>query len=391
MTRSLSRSHAILLTLVVLGAIALAGWTTHQVRQRFGHGPGAMAAHSEFHDVAGIQVGTRVRYQGLDAGEVEALIPPSEPGRAVTVKLHLSGKVRGLVRADTRVQIVSENLLGDKILKLLPGKADAVPLEEGGQLASVEAPDLAENLARASSQLSLLLSQAENALADFQQGQGKLGAMANDLTIATARLNKVLGQVDDLLTGVEKGEGALGQLVKSNEAYGEAMQSLQDVRKMILSVKQNSDAIKSLPVVRSYVVDAHKELVRPDCDRFVQWFPQDALFEPGRAILTPAGKKTLDGAAAWLNEHKEPGSEVVIAAYASPNADADVAKTVTQKQAEAALEYLRSQHSVQRLGWWWWSNRTTKALGVGSQPPALPESASLPSARLELLVFVPRR
>lgn len=391
MTRSLSRSHSVLLTLVVLGALALAGWTTHQVRQRFGHGPGAITACANFHDVAGIQVGTRVRYQGLDAGEVEALIPPSEPGQSVTVKLRLSGKVRGLVRTDTRIQIVSENLLGDKILKLLPGKADAIALDDGGQLGSVEMPDLAENLAQASSQLSLLLSQAESALADFQQGQGKLGTMANDLTSATARLNKVLGQVDALLTGMEKGEGTLGQLVKNNEAYGEAMQSLQDVRRMILSVKQNSDAIKSLPVVRSYVVDAHKELVRPDCDRYVKWYPQDALFEPGRAILTPSGKTALDGAAAWLNEHKEASSEVVIAVYASPNADADVAKTVTQKQAETALEYLRGQHGVQRIGWWWWSNRTTKAIGVGSQPPALPESASLPSARLELLVFVPRK
>ena len=57
------------------------------------------------------------------------------------------------------------------------------------------------------------------------------------------------------------GEGTLGKLVKNNDVYAETLSSLQDVRKMVNSVKQNSDAIKTMPIIRSYVVrtDLHHQ------------------------------------------------------------------------------------------------------------------------------------
>src|SRR5439155_3004797 len=128
---------------------------------------------------------------------------------------------------------------------------------------------------------------------------------------------------------VRNGEGTLGKLMKTNEAHPEALASLQDVRRMVNSVKQNSDAIKALPVVRSYVVDPNKELIRPDCKRFRKWYDEKDLFEPGKAVLTTKGKKTLDGAGSWLNGHKEEGSELVIASFAAPTESADFALAVT--------------------------------------------------------------
>ena len=50
---------------------------------------------------------------------------------------------------------------------------------------------------------------------------------------------------------------------------------------------------------------------------------------------------------------------------------------------------LVSQHRVQRMGFWWWSNRHVKAVGCGANPPPAPETETLPTARVELLVFVP--
>ena len=72
------------------------------------------------------------------------------------------------------------------------------------------------------------------------------------------------------------------------------MLSLQEMKRLVTSVKQNSDAIKALPVVRSYVVDPNKELIRPDRKRLRQWLPENKLFQPGRAVLTDAGRKQLD-------------------------------------------------------------------------------------------------
>jgi hypothetical protein len=90
-----------------------------------------------------------------------------------------------------------------------------------------------------------------------------------------------------------------------------------------------------------------------------------------------------------LNEQKDAGSEVVVAAFADPKQPADFAQTLTEKQSQVVVDYLRNQHRVQRTGFWWWSNRNVKALGLGANPSPMPESEALPSARIEVLVFVP--
>ena len=423
MSRELTRLQALILGSIVVSALLLGGYALFAIQERRGLGSDAFTVHAGFQDIGGVEVGTRVRIQGIDAGEVEAVLPPDLPGDPVKLRLRLSGKLRRLVASDAKVQIASESLMAGKVVRILPGSAAGGGVDDGATLASVEAPDILDSVAAAASKLQHLLGEADATLASLRKGEGTVGKITLDLAQATGRLNGVLTRVDDTLARVQKGEGSfgkllnddklyteltttigqvkaamndiqsgtgtLGKLVKNNEVYAEALSSLQDMRRMIASVKQNSDAIKSLPVVRSYVVDAHKELVRPDCKRLRKWYAEDQLFEPGRAVLTAAGKERLADAASWLNEHKEAGSEVVVAAFADAKQPPEFAQTLTDKQSQAVVEYLKSQHRVQRTGFWWWSNRNVKAVGVGANPAPAPETETLPSARIELLVFIP--
>jgi outer membrane protein OmpA-like peptidoglycan-associated protein len=225
-------------------------------------------------------------------------------------------------------------------------------------------------------------------MARLEKGEGTLGKLLNDRTLYD-ELTGTVAQVRNALDNVESGQGTLGRLVKSNEAYAEALTSLQDMRRMVTSVKQNSDAIKSLPVVRSYVVDPHKILNRPDYRRLRRSFASDDLFEHDSAVLTAQGRKRLDEAGNWLSEHKEEGSELVVAAFAGADANPDYAQTLTQKQSDVAADYLKGQHHVQRNGWWWWSNRPVRTIGCGTSASPVPETENLPPARLEVIVFVP--
>jgi phospholipid/cholesterol/gamma-HCH transport system substrate-binding protein len=422
MSRELTRLQALVLGSIVLAAIALGGYALFAIGERRGLGSDALTVHAGFRDIGGIEVGARVRVQGIDAGEVVAILPPEAPGEPVTLRLRLAGKLRRLVTPDAKVQIANDSLLAGKALRILPGAATG-KIEDGATLASADTQDMLDTVTQAAAKLNNLLGEADSALVSIRNGEGAAGKITQELAQATGKLNQVLAKVDDTLARVQKGEGSLGKLlhddklyteltdslgqmkaamndiqsgtgtlgklVKSNEVYAEAVGSLQEMRRLMASVKQNSDAIKSLPVVRSYVVDAHKELVRPDCKRSRKWFAEDQLFEPGRAVLTSAGKRKLDDAAAWLNQQKDAGSEIVVAAFADPKQPADFAQTLTQKQSQAAADYLVSQHRVQRMGFWWWSNRNVKAVGCGANPSPMPETETLPPARVELLVFVP--
>jgi ABC-type transporter Mla subunit MlaD len=423
MTRELKRLQALVLGGIVIAALLMGGYALFAIGERRGLGSDAFNVQAGFRDIGGVEVGTRVRVQGIDAGEVVAIAPPAVPGDAVIVRLRLAGKFRPLVTNDAKIQIAAESLMGSRVLRILPGSPAAGLVENDAMLAAAETADVLDTVAQAANRLNGLLQEADATLASLRKGEGAAGKITQDLAQATGKLNGVLSKVDDTLARVQKGEGSLGKLlgddklyteltdtlgqlktamseiqsgngtlgklVKNNEVYAEALNSLQDMRRMIASVKQNADAIKALPVVRSYVVDAHKELVRPDCKRSRKWFAEDQLFEPGRAVLTSSGKRRLDEAATWLNEHKEANSEVVVAAFGDGKQGAEAAQIVTDKQSQAVVDYLRGQHRVHRVGFWWWSNRNVKAIGVGANPAPQPETETLPAARIELLVFVP--
>ena len=160
---------------------------------------------------------------------------------------------------------------------------------------------------------------------------------------------------------------------------------------MVNSVKQNSDAIKALPVVRSYVGRSEQGTDPSRLQAPSKWYRREGPLRAGQGGADGEGQEDARRRRRWLNEHKEEGSELLVAAFADPSEPPDFALTVTQKQSEVVVEYLRSQHKVHRTGWWWWSTRSVRAIGCGVQPSPVPETEKLPAARIELIVFVPQK
>lgn len=418
MTRPLSRWQALTLGFVAVAALALGGWRL-ATSSRSGWQRDTFSATVPFQNVAGLQPGTRVHLQGVDVGEVAAVELPEIAGEAVTVRLRLAGHLQTRLGTDAVVSISRDNPLGDRIVRLIPGSADAPRLHEGVALAPRETPDLFEGLAQTAGKLNAVLNEMDATLAAFRKGEQ---TFTTDLTQSAAKLNAVLTRADRAFADVEAGKGSLGKLlsddrlyneltaaarelksaaydvrqgdgtlgalVKDRAAYEKTLEAVEDVRALIASVKQNSDAVKNLPLVRNYVVDANKELVRPDMKRLRKVYADDELFEPGRAILTDAGRKKLDAAADWLANYKT--GEVMIAAMSAPSTNAAFAQTLTQKQSEAAREYLISR-SVHRTGWWWWNTRSVRSIGCGNQPPVQPEAEALPASRVEVILFLPEK
>jgi phospholipid/cholesterol/gamma-HCH transport system substrate-binding protein len=345
LSRSLSRLQALVLGLVVLIGISLAAVGLFAVGSRGWYGQDALTIRAGFPSVRGVEVGTRVRVQGLDAGEVVALRPPEQPGGPVVLRMRLRGEFRRLVRSDSAAQIVSEGMIGGKVIEILPGKsADSAPATEDALLAS--AP--------------------------------------------SAELGDVLGDVRSTLSGIREGEGTLGKLARDPQAYDALLTLLKQGTETMSSVQRDADAIKRLPVVGSYVEDATELLVRPHCERNQRYFAEADLFEPGRAVLTAQGRDNLNALAPWLAGMKHKGSEVVVVSYADPRTAPSpaVARTLTRQQSEAVCDYLKTQHAVQKMGWF--SSRRVTPLGMGVAPPPVPVVEPLPPARVEVLVFVPQ-
>jgi phospholipid/cholesterol/gamma-HCH transport system substrate-binding protein len=343
MSRSLSRLQATILGAVILASLALAAGGLFAVGNRQWLWGDTFHVTIGFPQIRGVEAGTPIRVQGIEAGEVERVEPPAAPGGEVILCLRLSGRLRHLIRADASAQIVSEGMIGGKVVEIDPGSAAAPVIEENARLASRPTRDLAD----------------------------------------------VLGQVNAALEGIRNGQGTVGKLVQDPEAYASMLALLQQSRDTLAAFQQDAEALKRLPVVRSYVEDPQALLVRSDCERNRQFFAEGDLFEPGRAVLTTSGRQRLDELGSWLAGLKCKGSEVVIVAYADPKCtDPGVARALTKQQSEAVCAYLKQRHSVQKIGWFRW--RKVTALGLGTASPLLPEKEFLPPSRVEVLVFVPQ-
>ncbi|MBI3822946.1 MAG: MCE family protein [Planctomycetes bacterium] len=382
MSRNLSRSQATFLGVLVVVTLVLGGSALLALNERAGWGGGSIRVLVGFPDVAGVEVGTRVRVQGIDAGEIEAILAPTKPGDPVKLQLRIAGKYRHLIRDDAKVQLGSDSLLGGRIVRIVPGSPSAKPIEDNGELTADIRPDALELTSQAVAKTTATLAKVDAILDRVNKGEGTLGKLVNDDTLYKETTEAVM-LAKASINDVRKGEGALGKVV------GEAIAALHDIRRMVDSIRQNSDAIKTLPGVRSYVVDYKKELIRPDCKRYRIWYAESDLFEPGKAVLTAAGKKKLDSAVDWLNKHKYDNSEILVAAFAAPTLAADLADPVTHKQSEVAVDYLRSKNA-HSTGWWWWSTRPLRGIGCGNNPTPVPETEKMPPARIEIIVFVPQ-
>jgi phospholipid/cholesterol/gamma-HCH transport system substrate-binding protein len=351
-SRSLSRWQAVGLGLVILVSLTLAGGGLFAIGSRGWFGKDALNLRAGFGSIRGVEVGTPVRIQGISAGEVVSLEPPARPGGPVVLNMRVRGDYRHLVRTNSRVQIVSEGLIGAKVIDIQPGKAgDGTdePVADGALL-----------VAETPAELTDLLGHVDHAVQGIQEGKGTLGKLANDTQLH-----------DDVVAAVRKATEVLNKVDESMERL--------------------SDAVHRVPLVGGYVENPVGLLERPNCQRERRTFGSVDLFEPGRAVLTAQGRRHLDGIASWLEGTKHKGSEVVIVAYANP-ADSPAgqpARILTRQQSEAVADYLKAKHSIDWMGWLS-SRRKVTPLGQGVSAPPVPERTPLPAARVEVIVFVPQ-
>ena len=361
MSRSLTRAQALVLAATVLTGLALATAGLFAVGSRQWLWGDSFHVRVQFRQIRGVEPGTRVRVLGKEAGVVEEVRLPDTPSGEVTLRLRLdSREMRRLVRKDATAQIVAEGMVGGKVIEILPGSDAAGPVDDDAVIASQPTAELTD-----------LLGEVGSALQGISNGKGSLGKLVNDPTLYQQGV-KLL----------EDGQKTMALLQQVGVRVAEQSQGT------MTALRQDADAIRAMPIIRGYVQDPHKLLVRPDCERNRRWFAEADLFEPGHAVLTSPGKKRLDDLVPWLEGLKHKGSEVVIVAYAAPAAKQDVARTLTQKQSEAVYDYLTGNHAVQKMGWF--SRRKVTPVGMGTDPPPESDRDSLPPARVEVLVFVPQ-
>lgn len=384
MTSPLSRRQAVLLGLVLLLAVGLLGFGLVAVGGKQGLFTERTVVTVRFREAHDITPGTAVRVRGIDAGTVTAVEYPDAdgPGAAVVVRMKIDRKYADRLYADATAQAFAPTPLGAKVIAISPGTPATGPLADG-ELTAKETPDLGTVVAK----LDATANDAQALLSDVRAGKGSLGKLAADDTLYT----ELTAAVKDSRALIQRADGAV-QTVEEKAASVDKLTAdvdklTADARGAIQSVKQGTDAVQSLPVIRDYVVNADRLLNRPDCRHQVYSYGAADLFETDSAILTGDGKAHLTRLGEVLRKMTDPKGELVVAAVCDPaekgSGDAAV-QELTRKRAEVVLDFLKSQKGL-KTGWF--TSRKATAVGLGTTPSPLVPDDPQPPSYVQVVVF----
>lgn len=206
------------LALLAVGAF-LVGETGHVFGERY-------RVVTLMRSAAGLVPGAPVQVAGQAAGQVvriDFIEPRRRPasGEAVAVWMAVDREVQALVRSDSRARLRTQGLLGDRLIDIEPGSADARILAPGDTLPAVEALDYQEALDQASAAVTSLTELVRNLTAltsGVLQGEGSLGRLVTDDSLYVG-LVSLSGTLDRFLGRAASGEGFLGRMLEDETLY----------------------------------------------------------------------------------------------------------------------------------------------------------------------------
>lgn len=204
--------------------------------------------HADFTEVGGLNEGATVRLAGVQIGRVKRVNLPAEPGGKVRVDLSIARQFENRVRKNSVARIETQGLLGDRIVELTVGTADAPPTRDGDVIVSRDPTDfskivgqgaetmknvaaLAESLKMTADTLrqSKVIEDASATMAstrrvtdrvarmvdEIEKGRGWAHALIYEEPVALRKMNDVIATTQRLLDRVERGEGAAGVLTSA--------------------------------------------------------------------------------------------------------------------------------------------------------------------------------
>jgi len=141
--------------------------------------------NSTFYNVSGLQVGNNIRFSGINIGTVDNINIVNDS--TVRVDMSIKKEVQKFIKTDSEVAIGSEGLIGDRLLIITQGSANAPLASEGQQLVSkepVETDAIMASLQVTAGNAEIISQQLAEIMMKINGGNGTLGKLIQDTTIA---------------------------------------------------------------------------------------------------------------------------------------------------------------------------------------------------------------
>jgi phospholipid/cholesterol/gamma-HCH transport system substrate-binding protein len=141
--------------------------------------------NATFHNVSGLQVGSNIRFSGINVGTVDNITIINDS--TVRVDMLIKKSVQQFIKTDCEAGIGSAGIIGDRILIITQGSNSAHSAKNEQHIASkepVEADAIMTSLKVSGENAAIITDQLSEIMIKINSGNGTLGRLIQDSTIA---------------------------------------------------------------------------------------------------------------------------------------------------------------------------------------------------------------
>lgn len=215
-----SKSRSLKLGIMVTVGLALFAWGIYYLGSQRKLFSSSVTVKSYFNNVSGLVEGNKVRYSGITVGSVSEISIVSDS--TILVEMTIDQKTRKFIRKDSKVEINSDGLMGNKIVNILPGTASAGSVSDEEFLMSIDPIELEDVLLEVKGVIKEGRRVTNNLIEitnKINNGSGDLALLLNDNTITTRindigdELTQTTENVNSITSKIDNGDGDLGRLI----------------------------------------------------------------------------------------------------------------------------------------------------------------------------------
>lgn len=225
-----------------------------------------MKIQSVFETVSGLLEGSSVRFNGISVGTVTHIEIIS--GKKVRVEMTIVSSVRKFIKRDSKVKVITEGLIGNKIIEIDPGSENVQSVNDGDLLESIrpiEAEDIIKSMKETGDNASIITKDVANIVSKIDQGEGTLGQLINN--------KSMYNDVDSSLHGFTTSAGMVNNVLRKVSSSVDVIttevipmtQRIRDITQDIAEITRKMNSSES--VVGTLLTDSNfannlKSLIR---------------------------------------------------------------------------------------------------------------------------------
>lgn len=243
--------------LVVLGAIifTIAVYLIGQKQDMFRN---TFQLRALFSNVNGLQSGNNVRLSGITVGSVMSVQIQNDS--TVEVVMRVREDVRKFIKKDALVTIGTDGLMGNMLVNISPGSAQAPVVDDLDLLNSfsrIKTDDILKTLNMTNENAAILTRSLLEITDQIQHGKGTLSYLVYDTTIrqqlaqaiynlkhATDKTNSLLREVQIMTNDINSGKGLAGYLLRDSTTIIKLEQTMSHLQASSQSVQQTTDSLQ---------------------------------------------------------------------------------------------------------------------------------------------------